>query len=78
MCVIFIGAADVAESDVVRVFNPKLQLSEEELLKILKEAKLEEAGFEKTVEISIETDENGKKTEKKTIHYMVQDLCSKA
>ena len=70
--------AEVAETDVVRVFDPKKQLSEEAIMKILKEADLEQAGFKKTVEISIVTDENGKKTTKKTIHYMVQDLCSRA
>ena len=69
--------ADVSENDVVRLFNPKLDLSEKELTKILKEAKLEEAGFKRTVESSTVTDENGKKTEKKTIYYMVKDHCTK-
>ena len=69
--------ADVSENDVVRLFNPKLDLSEKELTKILKEAKLEEAGFKRTVESSTVTDENGKKTEKKTIYYMVKDDCTK-
>ena len=69
--------ADIAESDVVRVFNPELKLSEKELLKILAEANLEEAGFKRTMESSFVTDENGQKTEKKTIYFMVKDECSK-
>ena len=44
---------------------------------ILKKADLERFGFKKTVEISRETDENGKTTEKKTIHYKVTDQCTK-
>jgi hypothetical protein len=43
----------------------------------LKQADLEKYGFEKTVEVSTETDENGKTTTKKTIYYKVTDDCSK-
>ena len=34
-------------------------------------------GFKKTVEVSTETDENGKTTKKTTIYYKVTDDCSK-
>ena len=70
--------AEVGESDEVRVFNPKLNLTDEALLEILEKANLEEAGFEKTVERAIETDENGKTKEKKTIRYMRKVKCSEA
>lgn len=66
-----------AESDVVRVFDDKLHLTTEEVFKILKQADLEKYGFEKTVEVSTVTDENGKITKKKTIYYKVTDDCSR-
>ena len=43
----------------------------------LKQANLERYGFKKTVEVSAETDENGKTTKKTTIYYKVTDDCSK-
>ena len=61
----------------VRVFDPQLKLSKEAMLEILKNAQLEEVGFKKSEESAIETDENGESKEKKTIHYMVKDDCSK-
>ena len=66
-----------AESDVVRVFDDKLRLTDEEMAEYLKQADLERYGFTKTVEVSTETDENGKTTRKKTIYYKVTDDCSR-
>ena len=66
-----------AESDVVRVFDDKLRLTDEEMAEYLKQADLERYGFTKTVQSSIETDENGKTTKKKTIYYKVTDDCSR-
>jgi hypothetical protein len=66
-----------AESDVIRVFDDKLRLTDEEMQGYLKQADLERYGFKKTVENGKTTDENGKTTTKKTIYYMVTDDCSK-
>ena len=66
-----------AETDVIRVFDDKLRLTNDEMEEYLKEADLERFGFTKTVEVSTETDENGKTTKKKTIYYKVTDDCSK-
>ena len=65
------------ESDVVRVFDDKLRLTDKEMQDYLKQADLERYGFEKTVETSTETDENGKITKKKTIYYKVTDDCNR-
>ena len=43
----------------------------------LKKADLERFGFTKTVEVSTETDENGRTTRKRTIYYKVTDNCSR-
>lgn len=48
-----------------------------QIVEILKEVDLERFGFNKTTEIVTEKDENGKITEKKTLHYKVTDDCSK-
>ena len=61
----------------VRVFDDKLRLTDEEMAEYLKQADLERYGFTKTVEFSTETDENGKTTKKKTIYYKVTDDCSR-
>ena len=61
----------------VRVFDDKLRLTDEEMAEYLKQADLERYGFTKTVESSTETDENGKTTKKKTIYYKVTDDCSR-
>ena len=66
-----------AESDVVRVFDHKLHITDKEMQDYLKQADLERYGFEKTVETSTETDENGKITKKKTIYYKVTDDCNR-
>ena len=66
-----------AETDVVRVFDEKLHFTEKEIFEYLKEADLEGYGFERTVEVSTETDENGKKTSKRTIYYKRTDDCSR-
>ena len=47
------------------------------MFEYLKQANLEKHGFVKTTEVSTETDENGKKTTKTSIHYKVTDDCSK-
>ena len=57
------------ESDVVRVFDDKLRLTKKEMEDHLKQANLERYGFNKTVEVSTETDENGKTTKKTTIYW---------
>ena len=61
----------------VRVFDDKLRLTDEEMAEYLKQADLERYGFMKTDEFSTETDENGKTTKKKTIYYKVTDDCSR-
>ena len=61
----------------VRVFDDKLRLTEKEMTEYLKQADLENYGFTKTVEVSTETDENGRKTRKRTIYYKVTDDCSR-
>ena len=66
-----------AESDVVRVFDDKIHLSNKKMEEYLKQADLERFGFKKTVEVSTVTDENGKTTKKKTIYYKVTDDCSR-
>ena len=66
-----------AETDVIRVFDRTMHLSEDKMFEYLKQADLENYGFVKTTEVSTETDENGKKTTKKTIYYKVTDDCSK-
>ncbi len=65
-----------AESDMVRVFDDKLDLTDTEMQRYLKQADLESYGFEKTVETSTVTDEYGKKVTKQTIYYKVVDYCS--
>jgi hypothetical protein len=65
-----------AESDVIRVYDDKLRLTEKEMAEYLKQADLENYGFEKIIEQSTVTDEYGKKTTKKTIYYKVTDDCS--
>ena len=66
-----------AESDVVRIFDDKLRITDEEMQDYLKQADLERYGFTKTVEETTETDENGKTSKRKTIYYKVTDDCSK-
>lgn len=66
-----------AETDVVRVFDENLTLSEKEIAQCLKDANLEKYGFTRSEEKSTETDENGKKITKKTIYYLVTDDCSR-
>ncbi|CAB4043360.1 Hypothetical predicted protein, partial [Paramuricea clavata] len=48
-----------------------------EMQDYLEQADLEKYGFTKTVEVSTETDENGKTTTKKTIYYKVTGDCSR-
>jgi hypothetical protein len=49
-----------------------------ELREALREANLEELGFSKTTEVSIGTDENGKKRKTIVLRYLVKDECSQA
>jgi uncharacterized protein YxeA/NAD-dependent dihydropyrimidine dehydrogenase PreA subunit len=65
-----------AETDVVRIFDDKLDLTDTEMQRYLKQADLENNGFEKAVEFSTVTDEYGRKSTKKTIYYKVTDDCS--
>ncbi|XP_028402183.1 uncharacterized protein LOC114525161 isoform X1 [Dendronephthya gigantea] len=67
-----------AESDVPRVFDENLQLTEEEMEEYMKQVDLEKYGFKRTEETTIETDENGEKRTKRTIYYKVTDDCSRA
>lgn len=72
----------LAETDVVRVFDPNLQLSEEAVMKILKEMDLNWQDHTSSVQTSVVTrsmeyGKNRKETEK-TIRFMVQNPCSKA
>ncbi|XP_028402189.1 uncharacterized protein LOC114525164 [Dendronephthya gigantea] len=76
--VIFLSpSVNGAESDVVRVFDKKTQMSGEKVLEILEKADLEKYGFKKTVEQSTKTDENGKIVKKTTIYYLATDDCSR-
>ena len=65
------------ETDDVPVFDDDMDLTGEELLEYMKNAELEKYGFERTVEISTGTDENGKKISKRIIYYKRTDYCSK-
>jgi hypothetical protein len=49
-----------------------------ELREALREANLEELGFSKTTEVSIGTDENGKKRKTIVLRYLVKDEFSQA
>ena len=69
---------DAAETDVLRIFDPNLKMTNKQLMEVLAKANLTAYGFEMTKETAIETDENGKKTLKITIRYMVTDACSMA
>ena len=62
---------------IVRIFDDKLHLTEKEMREYLKEADLEGYGFERTVEVSTETDENGRTRSKRTIYYKRTDDCSR-
>jgi hypothetical protein len=73
---IFILLVHGAESDVIRIFDDKLHLTEKEMAEYLKQADLENYGFAKTIETSTVTDEYGRKMTKKTIYYKVTDDCS--
>ncbi|XP_028402225.1 uncharacterized protein LOC114525204 [Dendronephthya gigantea] len=66
-----------AESDVLRVFDENLQLTEEEMEEYMKQADLEKYGFKRTEETTFETDENGEKRKRRTIYYKVTDDCSR-
>lgn len=68
--------AFIGESDVIRIFNPKVKITPEKLKDILAKAQLELAGFAKYEETSYVTDENGKGIVKKITYYIVQDECS--
>ena len=70
--------ASTGESDVIRVFNPKMRMTPEKLKYILSKAKLELAGFNKSEKTRYETDENGKRIVKKITYYIVQDDCSQS
>jgi hypothetical protein len=65
------------ETDVVRVFDENVKLTEEKMRGYLKEADLEGQRFVKTVEVSTETDENGRIIRKRTIYYRKTDDCSR-
>ena len=64
------------ETDVIRVYRGKLGLTDKEIDDYLKQADLENHGFEKTVEVRYETDKNGKKTRKRAVYFKVTDHCS--
>ena len=76
---VFVSQCQVhgGETDVVRVFDENLRLTEEQMKEYLKEADLESQGFIKTTEVSTETDENGRTRRKRTIYYKKTDYCSK-
>ena len=69
--------ASTAETDVIRVFNPKMRMQPKKLKEILSKAQLELAGFTKTEETRSDTDKNGKTIVKKITYYIVKDDCSK-
>ena len=63
------------ETDVIRVHADKLALTNKQIDDYLKQADLENHGFEKTEEIKYETDKDGKKTMARTVYFKVTDLC---
>ncbi|XP_028402204.1 uncharacterized protein LOC114525180 [Dendronephthya gigantea] len=66
------------ESDVLRVFDENIKLTEKEMEEYMKQADLEKYGFKRTEETTFETDENGEKKKRRTIYYKVTDDCSRA
>ncbi|CAB4045605.1 Hypothetical predicted protein, partial [Paramuricea clavata] len=68
--------SSIGETDVIRVFDPKVKLPLPETRALLTKADLVSAGFTKTEETQIVTGENGKKRKKLVISYIVQDACS--
>ncbi|XP_028402185.1 uncharacterized protein LOC114525161 isoform X2 [Dendronephthya gigantea] len=65
------------ESDVLRVFDENLKLTEKEMEEYMKQADLEKHGFKRNEETTTETDENGETRKKRTIYYKVTDDCSR-
>ena len=61
----------------MRIFDENLHMTEQEMKQYLKKAQLEKYGFVRSEENSTEIDEDGKKIEKKTIHYMATGDCSR-
>ena len=68
----------VSEIDEVRFSDPDLKVTSHQMRMYLKQAKLEQLGFNKTTEKAIETDEKGQRRIKETVRYMVRDQCSTA
>ena len=66
----------IGETDVVRVFDPSVRMPRERLRALLRKADLISAGFTKTVETQVVTDEDGKKVTKEVTYYSVKDSCS--
>ena len=68
--------SSIGETDVIRVFDPKVKLPHSEMRALLAKADLVSAGFTKTEETQIITGEDGKKRKKLVISYTVHDACS--
>jgi hypothetical protein len=68
----------ISDVDEIRVSDPKRAMNRYEIQQALREAKLEEVGFNKTIDFSTGSDKNGKRRRKKIVSYMVKDKCTEA
>ena len=68
----------VSESDEISVSDPDKAMNRNEMRQALRNANLEEIGFNRTIEFSTSIDENGRRRKTTVIRYMVKDKCSKS
>ena len=68
----------ISETDEITVSDPSRAMNRHEKRQALRNANLEEIGFNRTTEFSTGVDENGRRRRTTVIRYMVKDKCSKA
>ena len=68
----------ILETDEISVSDPEKAMNRHEMRQALRNANLEEIGFNRTTEFSTGVDENGRRRRTTVIRYMVKDKCSKA
>ena len=68
----------ISETDEITVSDPSRTMNRHEMRQALRNANLEEIGFNRTTEFSTGVDENGRRRRRSVIRYMVKDKCSKA
>ena len=78
MCFQYFSVGALSETDEISVFDHNGVMNRHEAREALRQANLEELGFNKTTESSTGTDENGKKRKKYVLRYLVKDECSQA